>query len=98
MSDPAPIRNGQVAADRRRSTHFLWDEFDALPPLMRDLMNYTPLAVGTGYVFRLLREGAPLQVVARDAVARWRRYAREETLKLYGPTHPQVAADAGGRE
>ena len=85
-----PIRNGQGAGDPRRGTYFSWAEFDALPRLMRDLMNYTPHAAGTGFVVRQLAEGVPLTVVARQAHTRWSRYAREETLRLYGPTHPQV--------
>lgn len=87
----APGRNGQAAADKRRATHFTWAEFDALPRVIRDLMNYTPHAVGTGYVFRQLQAGAPLRVVARDASLRWARYARQETLRLYGPAHPQAS-------
>lgn len=83
-------RNGQSAPDHRRGTHFLWDEFDALPRVIRDLLNYTPHAAGTGYVFRQLRQGRPVEVVAREAYRRWSRYAREDTLALYGPTHPQV--------
>lgn len=87
------LRNGQVATDARNRTHFLWEEFDRLPRLIRDLLNYTPHVAGTGFVYRQIMDGSPVQAVARAAVRRWRRYAREETLRLYGPTHPSVSGD-----
>lgn len=92
MSAPA-TRNGQAAADPRRSTYFSWEEFDRLPKLIRDLMNYTPHAVGTGFVFRQIMDGGDIRAVARSAYVRWRGYARAETLRLYGPTHPQLQED-----
>lgn len=88
-----PDRNASPALDPRRATHFLWSEFDALPRLLRDLMNYTPVSVGTGYVFRQIAAGQPVEVVARQAFARWKRYARAAALHHYGPTHPQAEAD-----
>lgn len=76
--------------DARRTTHFKWSEFDALPKLMRDLINYSPVPVGTGFVFRQIREGMDLEYVGRLAVQRWRGYARRDALQLYGADHPQA--------
>lgn len=87
-----PVRhNVTPAADPRHATHFLWEEFDRLPRLIRDLMNYTPHPVGTGFVYRQILDGSPIEAVARAAIRRWRGYARAQTLALYGPTHPSVS-------
>lgn len=85
-----PTPNTSRAVDLRHATHFSWDEFDRLPRILRDLMNYTPVNVGTGYVWAQIMGGSSIDAVARAAVTRWRGYARAQTLALYGPTHPSV--------
>lgn len=86
-----PRGDNTQAAVGPRATYFRWEEFDGLPRLLRDLMNYTPVNVGTGYVFAQVRLGRDVQVIAREAHARWSRYARKSALHHYGPTHPQAA-------
>lgn len=44
----AALRNAAGAADPRHATYFSWEEFDRLPRMIRDLMNYSPINVGTG--------------------------------------------------
>lgn len=88
----APATNARPVPPGRPRTHFLFEEFDALPRLMRDLINYAPVNVGTGYVVRQLAAGQRLEDVARAAIKRWRRYSRFDALAHYGPTHPQVAS------
>lgn len=77
-----------------RGTHFSWDEFDRLPRLIRDLMNYTPMNDDRGFVYRQIMDGSDVMAVARAAHRRWSGYARAQTHALYGPTHPQVQSDA----
>lgn len=90
MNAPRSDHNTQGVPPGAKAGRFLWDEFDALPPILRDLINYTPHTVATSRVFAEIQGGRAPQAVARDAYRRWSRYAREETLALYGPTHPQV--------
>jgi hypothetical protein len=90
----SPQANTAAAMDLRHATHFRWEEFDRLPRILRDLMNYSPVNVGTGYVYQQLLDGSSVESVARAAVARWRKYAQRQALALYGPTHPQVDQSA----
>lgn len=85
-----PPTNTERALFPERSTHFLWAEFDQLPRVLRDLINFAPINVGTGFVYAQLKAGSPVEAVARAAFSRWRRYTRELALRHYGPTHPQV--------
>lgn len=93
MSEPdnPTWHNQSPAQDPRRRTYFSWEEFDRLPRLIRDLMNYTPVSVGTGYVWAQLMAGSAIEAVARAAHKRWSNYGRAQMLALYGPTHPQFA-------
>ncbi|PZQ63370.1 MAG: hypothetical protein DI570_09260 [Phenylobacterium zucineum] len=89
MTDPAPvIRNTERALNWERRTHFSWEEFDRLPKIIRDLMNYTPVNVGTGFVYGQIMGGGDIAAVARQAWHRWRRYSQQSLLKHYGSDHP----------
>lgn len=85
------LRNAQPLPAGPGRTYFSWKEFDDLPQVLRDLINYSPTSVGTGYVYRQLREGWEIEHIAIAAVKRWRSYARRDALRLYGPDHPQAA-------
>lgn len=67
-----------------------WDQFDALPQLVRDVINYAPTRLGTDRVWRALKGGASVEVVARQEVLLARRFAGQHVLDTYGPNHPQA--------
>ncbi len=88
------ITNHQGSENPRQATHFLWSEFDTLPQMIRDLINFGPVSVGTGYVYAQLQAGIDVEFVARQAVRRWRAYARQRALASYGPEHPSAGVTA----
>lgn len=87
-----PLANAEGALNAQRGTYFSWDEFDRLPRVIRDLMNYSPVNVGTGFVWRQIAQGGDVAAVARAAYLRWRRYAQQHLLHHYGPDHPNLRA------
>jgi hypothetical protein len=69
---------------------WIWAQFDLLPQLVRDVINYAPLQMGTDRATKALQGGASVDVVARQEVLLAKRFIGELTLDTYGPDHPQA--------
>lgn len=80
-------RGNQTIAGRNR---FRWEEFDALPRVLRDILNFAPVELGSGRAYDALLAGSDLRSVAAQEVRLARDFARQHVLMTYGPTHPEA--------
>lgn len=69
---------------------FIWGQFDALPAIVRQVLNYAPLEFGTQRATDNLRRAPSVEAVARQEMKLARRFMGELTLETYGPDHPQA--------
>lgn len=73
------------------SNRWSWPQFDALPRLVRDVINFAPGRLGTQRAYDALMAGAPIEAVARQELTLARRFMADNCLTTYGPDHPQAA-------
>lgn len=69
---------------------FSWEQFDRLPRLIRDVLNYAPTRLGTDRATKALAGGASVEVVARQEVLLARRFSGQHIIDTYGLDHPQA--------
>lgn len=89
--DPMAKGRGNGGTGRNR---FTWDQFDGIPRLIRDVINYAPTNLGTERVWQALQGGASHQAVALAEIRMARGFAAQDTLAHYGPDHPQARRSA----
>lgn len=81
-----PVHNKKIIGRNR----FRWEEFEALPRVLRDILNFAPVPLGSGRAYDALLDGSSLDQVVRQEVALARRFIGQETLMIYGPDHPNA--------
>ena len=86
--DPTPTNSFSRGGNR-----FTFEERDALPPIVRRVIDYAPICLGTARATDMLAEGASAQAVAQHEIRLARRHIRELTLATYGPQHPQAVSE-----
>lgn len=69
---------------------FSWEQYDVLPLLVRRVIMYAPIALGTERATRYLARGVPVEDVARQEVAVVRHWSCVGIVEDYGPDHPQA--------
>ena len=77
----------------RGKNPFRWEQFDALPKLVRDVIDYAPLTLGTERAWLAVMSGARVEDVARREIGVVRRQMPLHTQKDYGPSHPSISWD-----
>lgn len=82
-----------LAAPRGNQTHKgrnpgTWEQFDALPRIVRHVLAYAPVRLGTQRATDALHAGATAEAVAREEIRLARRFSAQEVRDLYGPDHP----------
>lgn len=70
--------------------YFKWDQMEALPVIVRDVINFAPVTLGTDRAWRAMLDGASPEYLAMREINVARRAIRELTLATYGPEHPQA--------
>lgn len=77
---------------RRGGNLFTWAQLDAMPDVVRQVIQFAPICLGTDRATRALAWQSPA-AVARAEIAIARHKSRDMMLQHYGPSHPAVNHD-----